>query len=103
MASGKPVVLVQYIALRKDLLTALNWPLGALVAQACHACSAVLHIHRDDPDTQTYLAVVDSMRKVVLEVCVCLYTVYGTLVNLFEVEMARWLDVLTIYIAKQAT
>ena len=68
MASGKPVVLVQYIALRKDLLTALQWPLGALVAQACHATSAVLHLHRDDPDTQAYLADVDSMRKIVLEV-----------------------------------
>ena len=70
MASDKPALLVQYIALRKDLLTALHWPFGALVAQACHASSAVLHVHRDDPDTKSYLSAVDSMRKVVLEVCV---------------------------------
>ena len=74
MASGKPgPKLVQYIALRKDLLATLNWPLGALVAQACHACSAVLHIHRDDTDTQAYLAEVDLMHKVVLEVGVKYY------------------------------
>lgn len=29
--------LVQYVVLRRDLDTELNWPLGALVAQACHA------------------------------------------------------------------
>ena len=92
MASGKPAVLVQYIAVRKDLLTALHWPFGALIAQACHASSAVLHLHRDDPDTQAYLAVVDSMRKVVLEVCVCTYiSVYGTRVNLFVVETTIWM------------
>ena len=100
MASGKPVVLVQYIALRKDLLTALHWPFGARIAQACHASSAVLHLHRDDPDTQAYLAVVDSMRKVVLEVCVCTYSMSGTFVNLFELEMERWLDCMTTCIAK---
>lgn len=29
--------LVQYVVLRKDLTAKLNWPLGAVVAQACHA------------------------------------------------------------------
>lgn len=29
--------LVQYVVLRKDLTVKLNWPLGAVVAQACHA------------------------------------------------------------------
>lgn len=29
--------LVQYVVVRRDLSTSLNWPLGAVVAQACHA------------------------------------------------------------------
>eukprot|EP00967_Tisochrysis_lutea_P117857 scaffold190956_cov22-Tisochrysis_lutea.AAC.1 len=33
--------LVQYIILRKDLWTALKWPLGSIVAQASHAELAV--------------------------------------------------------------
>ena len=33
-------VLVQYVVVRSDL--AASWPLGAVVAQACHACVAAL-------------------------------------------------------------
>lgn len=60
--------LVQYIALRGDLLRVEKWPIGAIVAQACHASAAVLHQFKDDPNTQQYFKNVDSMRKVVLEV-----------------------------------
>ena len=60
--------LVQYIALRGDLLRVDKWPIGAIVAQACHASAAVLHQFKDDPNTQQYLEELDSMHKVVLEV-----------------------------------
>jgi len=46
----------------------LQWPLGALMAQACHASTAVTHLFYQDPNTQAYLADLDNMHKVVLEV-----------------------------------
>lgn len=58
--------LVQYIAIRGDLID--KWPMGAVIAQACHASSAVLHMFRDDSHTQHYLADLDTMHKVVLRV-----------------------------------
>ncbi|XP_038627470.1 putative peptidyl-tRNA hydrolase PTRHD1 [Tachyglossus aculeatus] len=64
-----PRVLVQYVVLRGDLSRApLSWPLGALVAQACHAATAALHVYRAHPDTAAYLGDLGSMRKVVLEI-----------------------------------
>ncbi|CAG7823332.1 unnamed protein product [Allacma fusca] len=59
---------VQYVILRKDLQTTLGWPLGALIAQACHAATAVLHIYQEDENTRAYLAKLDSMHKVVLQI-----------------------------------
>ncbi|GAB5570006.1 putative peptidyl-tRNA hydrolase PTRHD1 [Prionailurus iriomotensis] len=38
-----------------------------MVAQACHAATAALHIHRDHPHTAAYLRDLGRMRKVVLE------------------------------------
>lgn len=55
--------IVQYVVVRKDL----NWPVGALIAQACHAVTAVTHLFHDDPQTQEYLKNLDEMHKVVLE------------------------------------
>ncbi|XP_010603163.1 putative peptidyl-tRNA hydrolase PTRHD1 [Fukomys damarensis] len=68
-ASGaEPQILVQYLVLRKDLSQApFSWPAGALVAQACHAATAALHLHRDHPHTVAYLRELGRMRKVVLE------------------------------------
>jgi peptidyl-tRNA hydrolase len=60
------LALVQYIAIRGDLVD--KWPLGALIAQACHASCAALHVFRDDIDTQEYLGDIDRMHKVVLRV-----------------------------------
>ena len=60
------LTLVQYIAVRGDLID--KWPLGAIVAQACHASSAALHIFKDDTTTQQYLLDLDTMHKVVLRV-----------------------------------
>ena len=61
--------LVQYVVVRKDLLKALKWPTGALLAQACHACTAVMHLFYNDENTQRYLVDLDRMHKVVLQVC----------------------------------
>ena len=33
--------IVQYVVVRRDL----NWPIGALIAQACHASVAAVHLH----------------------------------------------------------
>ncbi|XP_063728096.1 putative peptidyl-tRNA hydrolase PTRHD1 [Symsagittifera roscoffensis] len=55
--------LVQYIVIRGDL----KWPKGALVAQACHASSAIIHLTYSHPDTQQYLSDLDNMHKVVLK------------------------------------
>ncbi|NXS59094.1 PTRD1 hydrolase, partial [Brachypteracias leptosomus] len=57
--------LVQYVVLRGDL--ARSWPLGAVVAQACHAALAAAHAHGPHPDTRAYLALGGAMRTVVLE------------------------------------
>ncbi|XP_036437129.1 putative peptidyl-tRNA hydrolase PTRHD1 [Colossoma macropomum] len=59
--------LVQYVVVRSDLVSALSWPLGAVITQACHAATAAIHLHYSDPDTQEYLAELDSMHKVVLQ------------------------------------
>jgi len=62
--------MVQYVVIRRDLFTKLNWPVGAVIAQACHASSAVIHLYYTDPNTQEYLKDLDRMHKVILEVCI---------------------------------
>ncbi|XP_069461779.1 putative peptidyl-tRNA hydrolase PTRHD1 [Ambystoma mexicanum] len=64
---GAPHRLVQYVVVRGDLQRALAWPLGALVAQACHAATAVIHLHYTHPHTSAYLQDLDRMHKVILE------------------------------------
>ncbi|XP_030054545.1 putative peptidyl-tRNA hydrolase PTRHD1 [Microcaecilia unicolor] len=64
---ASPRRLVQYVVVRRDLQRGLGWPLGALVAQACHAAVAVIHLNYSHEDTQQYLQELDSMHKVVLE------------------------------------
>lgn len=61
-------VLVQYVVVRGDLLKQMGWPIGAIIAQACHACTAVTHLFYNDNYTQAYLANLDVMHKVILEV-----------------------------------
>lgn len=60
--------LVQYVIVRGDLLRLLSWPTGAVIAQACHASTAVLCTYRNDPHTIEYTSELDHMHKVVLEV-----------------------------------
>lgn len=59
--------IVQYVVVRGDLLKQMEWPVGALIAQACHAVTAVTHLFYDDEHTQLYLKDLDNMHKVVLE------------------------------------
>ncbi|XP_013408818.1 putative peptidyl-tRNA hydrolase PTRHD1 [Lingula anatina] len=62
MSKSAPV-LVQYVLIRSDL----KWPTGALIAQACHACTAVMHLFREDPNVKSYTEDYTRMHKVVLE------------------------------------
>lgn len=56
-----------HIILRRDLLSALGWGVGPLIAQGAHAATAVLQTTRDRPDTIAYLSDLPNMRKVVLQ------------------------------------
>ncbi|KAJ2706881.1 peptidyl-tRNA hydrolase domain-containing protein 1 [Coemansia sp. IMI 203386] len=56
-----------FIVMRKDLQKVLNWPLGSIVAQGCHATTAVIWKHRDDERVKSYTADLESMHKVTLE------------------------------------
>merc|ERR1719330_751015 len=49
-SSGDP--LVMYVLVRKDL----DWPMGALMNQACHACTAVAWEARNDPQAAAYFS-----------------------------------------------
>lgn len=60
--------IVQYVLVRSDLCKSLNWPVGALLAQACHATTAVIHLFYEHEDTQKYLKDLDNMHKIVLGV-----------------------------------
>ncbi|CAG0918410.1 unnamed protein product [Notodromas monacha] len=69
MSTGDTVkVLVQYVIVRGDLVSALKWPWGAVIAQACHAVTAVNTLFSEDDETKKYLEDMDRMHKVVLEV-----------------------------------
>lgn len=61
---------MQWVVLRRDLWQDLGWPLGAVVAQACHASTAAVFTHLSDELTQQYIHQdnIDHMHKVVLEI-----------------------------------
>ncbi|XP_031959251.1 putative peptidyl-tRNA hydrolase PTRHD1 [Corvus moneduloides] len=68
MAAPAAAELVQYVVLRGDLARPpRSWPLGAVVAQGCHAALAAAHAYRERPDTAAYLEQGGAMRTVVLE------------------------------------
>ncbi|XP_053105290.1 putative peptidyl-tRNA hydrolase PTRHD1 [Hemicordylus capensis] len=87
-------VLVQYVVLRGDLgREPLAWPLGALVAQACHAALAVTHSHRQHPDTAAYLAQGGSMRTVVLEAPdECALATLATTLQQNSIDHKLWIE-----------
>ncbi|XP_059172909.1 putative peptidyl-tRNA hydrolase PTRHD1 [Physella acuta] len=59
--------IVQYVVVRGDLITKLQWPIGAVIAQACHSCTAVIHLYYNDDTTKEYLGELDRMHKIILE------------------------------------
>lgn len=62
---------MQYVVLRSDLWKSLDWPLGSIVAQACHAATAALWLNRGDSHSQAYCADsnLDHMHKVLPDPC----------------------------------
>ena len=56
--------IAQYVVIRKDLVDSLKWPLGSVLAQACHAAVAAVWIFKDHPDTIQYCDKLDSMTTV---------------------------------------
>ncbi|KAG0309292.1 peptidyl-tRNA hydrolase domain-containing protein 1 [Dissophora globulifera] len=60
--------LTMFIVIRKDLIKVLGWSTGSVISQACHASTAVLHKTQDMKDTREYLADLNNMHKVVLEI-----------------------------------
>lgn len=48
--------LIMYVVLRKDL----DWPMGAIINQACHVSTAVTWESRDDPDAVLYFQQADG-------------------------------------------
>ncbi|KAJ2398498.1 hypothetical protein GGI23_003200 [Coemansia sp. RSA 2559] len=56
-----------FIVIRKDLIRTLNWPLGSVVAQGCHATAAALWKHQDDERVKQYMSDLDTMHKVTME------------------------------------
>lgn len=65
---AEQAVLVQYVILRADLWKGLGWPLGSIIAQACHAATAALWLSRQEAVSQEYCAdgKLDHMHKVPL-------------------------------------
>ena len=66
-AAAEDDALVQFVVVRRDLLKTLEWPVGSVIAQACHACLAVAWEHREDAEVEAYLRDVDAMHKVIKE------------------------------------
>eukprot|EP00879_Flechtneria_rotunda_P009024 GHRR01009449.1.p1 GENE.GHRR01009449.1~~GHRR01009449.1.p1 ORF type:complete len:127 (+),score=2.53 GHRR01009449.1:204-584(+) len=58
--------IVQWVVLRRDLWTDIGWPLGPVIAQACHASIAAMVTCMNDPVTHEYIAAenLDHMHKV---------------------------------------
>ncbi|KAK6045091.1 hypothetical protein COOONC_17404 [Cooperia oncophora] len=59
---------VMYLILRRDLMSSLGWPMGAVCTQAAHAASAAMWLFRNDPNTEEYTKELDSMHKITLGV-----------------------------------
>ncbi len=61
-------IIVQYILLRRDLKKMKNYNDGAIIAQACHASSAILYKTINDDLTKLYFNDLDRMHKIILSV-----------------------------------
>ncbi|TKR64999.1 hypothetical protein L596_025463 [Steinernema carpocapsae] len=68
MATAITENLVMYLILRRDLITELKWPLGAVITQGAHASTACMWTYKDDQAVIDYTKDLDRMHKVTLEV-----------------------------------
>jgi peptidyl-tRNA hydrolase len=59
--------LTMFVVVRKDLVK-LGWPMGALMAQACHACTSSMWQFKDTDRMKEYASDLANMHKVTLEV-----------------------------------
>lgn len=61
--------IIQYILINKEIIDK-KWTLGAIIAQACHACVAVIAENLEDNVVKEYIAPenLNDMHKVVLQV-----------------------------------
>ncbi|KJP86951.1 hypothetical protein AK88_03350 [Plasmodium fragile] len=61
--------IVQYILVNKEILDK-KWPLGSVIAQACHACVAVIAENQEDQVVKEYLCAekINNMHKVILRI-----------------------------------
>ncbi|KAI8058015.1 GE26143 [Syncephalis plumigaleata] len=82
-----------FVIVRKDLVKSLDWPIGAVMTQACHAATAALWETRHLPDTIAYMDDLPNMHKVVLETksLTSLETVSEKLKTL-DVQHYRWIE-----------
>jgi len=67
MATSENLI-VQYILLRRDLKKMKNYNDGAIIAQACHASTAILYKTINDDLTKKYFNDLDRMNKIILSV-----------------------------------
>jgi peptidyl-tRNA hydrolase len=58
--------LIQYIVIRRDLLTSKNWNFGTLIAQGAHASVAAVATTLTRPETVSYISDHLNMTKTVL-------------------------------------
>eukprot|EP00158_Paraphelidium_tribonemae_P009446 Partr_v1_DN28868_c1_g1_i4_m34336 len=63
-----------FVIIRRDLSKSMDWSMGSVIGQACHAVSAVLWENRDHADVCSYMADIRNLRKVTLKVFVLLLT-----------------------------
>jgi hypothetical protein len=61
----------------------------SVMTQACHAATAILHITREDKNTQEYLADLDNMHKVVLEVIKVQFFLVSILIQKKKIDKER--------------
>jgi len=60
--------IIMYFILRSDLISKLNWPLGAVFTQVAHAASACIWTFKDDQYVLEYMRDIENMHKVTLKI-----------------------------------
>lgn len=71
--------LVQIILLRKDLVKKFKYSKGALIAQCCHASTAVIVENFNDELTQNYVNDLKNMHKIILSVNIKILFLFNSL------------------------